>query len=88
MFATFWVPTGQPTVYLDTGGQTYSWIVKDNDLSQTVDWEGIVLTDTRTHVYMMAEVAVTEAPAPSKDMVLCEVKESESGFTMKCEEVE
>jgi len=88
VFATFWVPTGQPTVYLDTGGQTYAWIVKDNDLSQTVDWEGILLTDTRTHMYMVAEVAVTEAPVSSKDMVLCEIEERDGGFTLDCEEVQ
>lgn len=53
VFLTYWVPAGEPTVYRNGGSGTSAWTIRGNDLSNTMDWQGLSFSATRSHVYIL-----------------------------------
>jgi len=60
MFLTFWVPSGNPTVYRTGGANTSVWAIAGNDQSATIDWEGLSISDTRVYVYILEQLDVID----------------------------
>ena len=58
VFVTYWVSEGQPTVYRPGGSGTTAWTIHGTDQSTTVDWEGLGITEIRTHVYVVERLDV------------------------------
>ena len=52
MFLTYWVSSGNSTVYRSGGGSTTTWVITGNDQSDTIDWDSLGITDTRLHIYV------------------------------------
>ena len=61
VFVTYWVSEGQPTVYRPGGAGTTAWTILGTDQSLTVDWEGLGITETRSHVYVIERLDVIPA---------------------------
>jgi hypothetical protein len=53
VFVTYWVSEGQPTVYRPGGAGVSAWTIQGTDQSTTIDWEGLSISETRTHVYIV-----------------------------------
>ena len=63
LFLTYWVPPGEPSVYRNGGTSTSAWIISDSDESGTNNWEGLSITTTRSHVYIIERLEVLPPPA-------------------------
>ena len=61
VFVTYWVSEGQPTVYRPGGSGTTAWTILGTDQSLTSDWEGLGITETRSHVYVVERLDVIPA---------------------------
>jgi len=62
VFLTYWVTAGQGTVLRKIGSQTMAWTVNGNDQSETVDWEGLPISDTRNQVFSALRLDVLAGP--------------------------
>jgi hypothetical protein len=58
VFLTFWVPSGNPTIYRTGGASTSAWTITGTDQSATIDWESLAITDTRTYIYIAEQLEV------------------------------
>ena len=58
VFLTYWVPSGNPTVYRNGGSSTSAWTINGTDQSSRIDWEGQSISATRSHVYIAASLEV------------------------------
>ena len=58
VFLTFWVPSGQSTVYLNEGSDTSAWTIMGADQSATIDWSGLSIANTRTFIYLAERLEV------------------------------
>ena len=65
VFVTYWVSEGQPTVYRPGGSGTTAWTILGTDQSLTVDWEGLGITETRSHVYVVEKLEVIYFTEPN-----------------------
>jgi Divergent InlB B-repeat domain len=64
LFLTYWVPAGQPTLYYSGNAQTTSWVIGGSDTSATIDWSGLTISDTNTHLYSAERLDVLPTTAP------------------------
>jgi len=60
MFLTFWAPSGNPTVYRTGGASTSAWAIAGTDQSDTIDWEGLSISDTLAYVYIIEQLDVID----------------------------
>ncbi len=66
VFVTFWVPSGNPTVYRDGASSTTTWVIQNTDHSSTIDWGNLAITATRPYVYIAERLEVTnKQPQPT-----------------------
>ena len=59
VFLTYWVPSGQPTVYRSGGTSTSTWTISGSDQSATINWEGLNFSETRSYIYIAESMRVT-----------------------------
>jgi hypothetical protein len=62
VFLTFWVPLGSSGVYRDGGTETAAWYVNGTDVSAELDWDSLIISGTKAHVYDAELVEVLPAP--------------------------
>jgi hypothetical protein len=72
VFLTYWVPSGNPTVYRNGSASTSAWSISGNDQSSTIDWEGISITSTRSSVYVIEQMDVIDAGVDTAPTILTE----------------
>jgi hypothetical protein len=58
VFVTYWVSEGQPTVFRPGSSGTTAWTIVGTDQSTTIDWEGLNISETRTHVYVVERLEI------------------------------
>jgi len=51
VFLTYWVTAEMGTVLRKIGSQTMAWTIVGSDESDTVDWQGLSITDTRSQIF-------------------------------------
>ena len=65
VFLTYWVPSGEPTVFRSGGSDTTAWSIVGDDESTTVDWQGLTISDTRQYVYVARQLDVLPSSVPT-----------------------
>ena len=73
LFLTYWVPSGQPAVFRNGGSTTSAWIITGTDRSATIDWGGLSISETRSHIYIAERLEVTD----TRGLFLLSPKEKE-----------
>ncbi|MCA9422830.1 MAG: hypothetical protein KC592_17560, partial [Nitrospira sp.] len=58
VFLTYWVSSGNPTVYRSGGANTSAWTINGTDQSSTIDWESLAITATRSYLYIAESLEV------------------------------
>ncbi len=63
IFLSYWVPTGNPTLWYQGGSinnSDSSWIITGTDTSATIDWEGLSISNIVNLIYSAEMIEVLE----------------------------
>jgi len=64
VFVTYWVSEGNPTVYRPGGAGVSAWTILGADQSTRIDWEGLTISETRTHIYVVERLEIIYLKEP------------------------
>lgn len=68
VFLTFWAGPGQNNVLRKISFQTSTWIISGDDQSETIDWEGLTISDARNQIF--AAIMLDVIPNPPLNPLL------------------
>jgi len=62
IFVTYWLASGQPSVYLTGGSQLTTWTVPGVDHTATIDWAALNPPNNNNHIYAGLQIEVLGTP--------------------------
>ena len=62
VFLTYWLPSGTGGVFRNGGTEDTTWFITGTDQSGVIDWGGLSISGTRSHIYNAELVAVVTTP--------------------------
>jgi len=58
VLVTYWVPSGNPTVYRPGGSKTMAWTIAGTDQTSVIDWGSLSTTEDRAYIYIAESLKV------------------------------